>query len=83
MDIRRTSPSSKVRAFISPFNPLNASTRMARNGIPIRFAHPILARGDKVIATSRKLEKVQRLEQAGAAVLPLDVRIASRVSTKR
>jgi NAD(P)-dependent dehydrogenase (short-subunit alcohol dehydrogenase family) len=46
---------------------------MARNGIPIRFAHPILARGDKVIATSRKLEKVQHLEQAGAAVLPLDV----------
>ncbi|OCT49314.1 putative oxidoreductase [Cladophialophora carrionii] len=37
------------------------------------FVHGILARGDKVIATARNLEKVKHFEKAGAAVLQLDI----------
>lgn len=33
----------------------------------------ILARGDLSIATARKLDKIKHLEQAGAAILELDV----------
>jgi len=38
-----------------------------------QFVYSILARGDKVIATRRKLEKLKHLEQAGAAILQLDI----------
>ena len=34
---------------------------------------PILARGDKVIATARSLSKLQQLKAAGADVLEVDV----------
>ncbi|EXJ57112.1 hypothetical protein A1O7_07456 [Cladophialophora yegresii CBS 114405] len=37
------------------------------------FVHSILARGDKVIATARNLEKIKHLGKAGAAVLQLDI----------
>ncbi|ETI25850.1 hypothetical protein G647_02627 [Cladophialophora carrionii CBS 160.54] len=37
------------------------------------FVHGILARGDKVIATARNLEKIKHFEKAGAAVLQLDI----------
>ncbi|KAF2093275.1 NAD(P)-binding protein [Rhizodiscina lignyota] len=43
------------------------------SGFGEQFVRSILARGDKIIATSRKLEKLKHLEQAGAAVLQLDV----------
>jgi len=37
------------------------------------FVHDILSRGDHVIATGRKLDRLKHLEQAGAAILQLDV----------
>ncbi|KAI1416386.1 NAD(P)-binding protein [Hypoxylon sp. FL1857] len=37
------------------------------------LTHQALSRGDLVIATARKLEKIAHLEKAGAAVLELDV----------
>jgi NADP-dependent 3-hydroxy acid dehydrogenase YdfG len=37
------------------------------------FVHSILARGDKVIATARNLEKIKHFEKAGAVTLQLDV----------
>ena len=37
------------------------------------FTRQLLARGDHVIATARKLEKIQHLKDAGAATLQLDV----------
>lgn len=37
------------------------------------FVQQILARGDRVLATGRSLEKLKHLEQAGAAILQLDV----------
>ncbi|KAF2257654.1 NAD(P)-binding protein [Lojkania enalia] len=43
------------------------------SGFGEQFVHSILARGDKVIATARALEKISHLEQAGAAVLQLDI----------
>lgn len=43
------------------------------SGFGEQFVHSILARGDKVIATGRKLEKLKHLEQAGAAILQLDI----------
>jgi NADP-dependent 3-hydroxy acid dehydrogenase YdfG len=43
------------------------------SGFGEQFVHSILARGDKVIATGRKLEKLQHLEPAGAAILQLDI----------
>ena len=33
----------------------------------------ILARGDKVIATARNIDKIRHLEDAGASILQLDV----------
>lgn len=43
------------------------------SGFGEQFVHSILARGDKVIATGRKLEKLEHLEQAGASILQLDI----------
>lgn len=43
------------------------------SGFGEQFVHGILARGDKVIATARKLEKITHLEKAGAAILQLDI----------
>lgn len=43
------------------------------SGFGIQFVHSILARGDKVIATARNLEKIKDLENSGAKVLRLDV----------
>ncbi|KAJ9615700.1 hypothetical protein H2200_001776 [Cladophialophora chaetospira] len=37
------------------------------------FVQSILARGDKVIATARSVEKIKHFEQAGAAILQLDI----------
>jgi len=43
------------------------------SGFGERFVHRILSRGDQVIATGRKLDRLKHLEQAGAAILRLDV----------
>jgi NAD(P)-dependent dehydrogenase (short-subunit alcohol dehydrogenase family) len=43
------------------------------SGFGEQFVHSILARGDKVIATSRTLSKIAHLEQSGAAILQLDI----------
>ena len=43
------------------------------SGFGEQFVRSILLRGDRVIATARKLEKITQLEDAGAAVLQLDV----------
>lgn len=43
------------------------------SGIGAQLVHAILARGDKVIATARNVDKVRHLEAAGATVLRLDV----------
>lgn len=43
------------------------------SGFGQEFVHQILSRGDRVIATGRKLERLDRLKSAGAAVLELDV----------
>ncbi len=37
------------------------------------FVKSILARGDKVIATARSLEKIKHFERAGAIVIQLDI----------
>ncbi|KAH8889612.1 NAD(P)-binding protein [Thozetella sp. PMI_491] len=37
------------------------------------FVRQLLARGDLVVATARRLERIQHLQDAGAAVLQLDV----------
>ncbi|KAI0011534.1 NAD(P)-binding protein [Xylariaceae sp. FL0662B] len=43
------------------------------------FVHQILSRGDLVIATGRQLQKIKHLEQAGAAILELDVTHSQQV----
>jgi NAD(P)-dependent dehydrogenase (short-subunit alcohol dehydrogenase family) len=43
------------------------------SGFGERFINSILARGDKAIATGRKLEQLKHLEDAGAAILQLDI----------
>jgi len=43
------------------------------SGFGEQFVHSIIARGDKVIATARKLDKIHHLKQAGAAILQLDI----------
>lgn len=43
------------------------------SGFGEQFVHSILARGDKVIATARNIEKVKHLEQVGAVIAQLDV----------
>ena len=43
------------------------------SGFGEEFVRQILSRGDQVIATARALDKLKPLEQAGAAVLQLDV----------
>lgn len=43
------------------------------SGFGEHFVHQILSRGDLVIATGRKLGSLTHLEQAGAAILQLDV----------
>lgn len=43
------------------------------SGFGEQFVHSILARGDKVIATARKIDKIQHLQQAGATILQLDI----------
>jgi len=43
------------------------------SGFGEQFVYSILARGDRVIATGRKLEKLKQLELAGAAILQLDI----------
>lgn len=43
------------------------------SGFGMQFVHSILARGDRVIATARNLEKIEQLKQVGAAVLQLDL----------
>jgi NAD(P)-dependent dehydrogenase (short-subunit alcohol dehydrogenase family) len=45
----------------------------ASSGFGEIFVKQILARGDRVIATARKLSKVQHLKVAGASILELDV----------
>jgi NADP-dependent 3-hydroxy acid dehydrogenase YdfG len=48
-------------------------TGCSPGGLGEYFVRDVLARGDKVIATARKLEKIKHLEQTGAAVLQLDI----------
>ncbi|KAH7389144.1 hypothetical protein BKA64DRAFT_130702 [Cadophora sp. MPI-SDFR-AT-0126] len=43
------------------------------SGFGEQFVHSILARGDKIIATARKLDSITHLREAGAAVLQLDI----------
>lgn len=43
------------------------------SGFGRNFVTQILARGDHVIATARKLESIQDLEKAGAKTMQLDV----------
>ena len=43
------------------------------SGFGREFVHEILKRGDKVIATARRLESIEDLKRTGAAVLQLDV----------
>jgi hypothetical protein len=43
------------------------------SGFGEQFVHSIIARGDKVVATARKLEKIKHLEKTGAATLQLDL----------
>ena len=43
------------------------------SGFGEQFVHSILERGDKVIATGRKLEQLKHLEAKGAATLQLDI----------
>ena len=43
------------------------------SGFGEQFVHSILARGDQVIATGRRLERLKHLEGIGAAILRLDV----------
>ena len=43
------------------------------SGFGEQFVSSILARGDKVIATARNLEKIKQLGEAGAATLQLDI----------
>lgn len=43
------------------------------SGFGEQFVHSITARGDKVIATARKLQSIKHLEKAGAAILQLDL----------
>jgi NADP-dependent 3-hydroxy acid dehydrogenase YdfG len=43
------------------------------SGFGEQFVHSILARGDKVIATARRPEKLRALADAGAATLQLDI----------
>src|SRR2546423_1916996 len=43
------------------------------SGFGLELVHAILERGDRVIATARKLESISELTKAGAAILQLDV----------
>lgn len=43
------------------------------SGFGREFIHEILKRGDKAIATARRPETLKDLQEAGAAVLQLDV----------
>lgn len=43
------------------------------SGFGEQLVYSITARGDKVIATGRKLEKIKHLEKTGAAILQLDI----------
>jgi NAD(P)-dependent dehydrogenase (short-subunit alcohol dehydrogenase family) len=43
------------------------------SGFGLELVHSILARGDKVIATARSVDKLSALSKAGAATLQLDV----------
>lgn len=43
------------------------------SGFGEQYVHGILARGDKVIATARNVDKIKHLENAGAATLRLDI----------
>ena len=43
------------------------------SGFGQQFVHSILARGDQVIATGRRLGALKHLEQAGVAILELDL----------
>jgi NADP-dependent 3-hydroxy acid dehydrogenase YdfG len=43
------------------------------SGFGTQFVHSIIARGDRVIATARALDKIKHLEAAGANVLRLDL----------
>ena len=43
------------------------------SGFGEQFVSSIIARGDKVIATARRLEKIKHLEEVGAAILHLDL----------
>ncbi|KAL2072433.1 hypothetical protein VTL71DRAFT_11776 [Oculimacula yallundae] len=43
------------------------------SGFGEQFARSILSRGDKVIATARRLESLRHLEAAGAAIMQLDI----------
>ena len=43
------------------------------SGLGELLVHRILSRGDRAIATARKLESIKHLERAGAATLQLDI----------
>ena len=43
------------------------------SGLGELLVHNVLSRGDKVIATGRRLDSIRHFEQAGARVLHLDV----------
>lgn len=43
------------------------------SGIGAQLVHAILARGDRVIAAARNVDKARHLQAAGATVLRLDV----------
>ena len=53
------------------------------SGFGEQFVHSILARGDRVVATARKLEKIKHLEKFGAATLQLDLTdTQAKINTK-
>lgn len=43
------------------------------SGLGEQFVHGILARGDKVIATARRLDSIKHLQQTNVDILQLDI----------
>lgn len=49
------------------------------SGLGVHLVREVLARGDKVIATARRLEAIETLKSAGATIIQLDVTEDQRV----
>jgi NADP-dependent 3-hydroxy acid dehydrogenase YdfG len=49
------------------------------SGFGAEFVEQILARGDKVIATARNVDKIEHLKAQGADVLQLDITASQEV----